>query len=95
MRNMSQIIKQRFEENKQAFKNYATEEKAAKVGEEMSEWVVRYYGLPEGNSGPDFIVVYVPSIDRWMPVFLFQTWFTCRNIGGYVFPLAQKGHLQQ
>ena len=90
MKNLNQHIATMFSENKQALKSYATSAGAEKAIEKA---IATYLGGTDGNI--QFLVLFVESTGRWVPVVRFND-FTRTSAwnGGYVGPFASQGFMQ-
>ena len=87
--NLIDRIEQALSENKSSTKTYATKERAEKTATKLWGDFNRIYG---SDIPGEFVTVYVPSTNRWTPVFNLTNWLGRFNNGGvYVGFFATKG----
>lgn len=84
-------IEDRLLETKNPCKLYKTKDRAEAMGKKLSEEMGRYFGTHPAQ----YIVVYVPSVDRYTPAFNINEIVSRPDaLGGYVGAIADKGFFQ-
>jgi hypothetical protein len=86
--NVLQRIEDNLASNKSSTKTYATHSKAAEVGKRLGAQFNEWNG---SSIDVDFIVVYVPSVARYTPVFNLTKWLRAYNNGTFLGWFAHKG----
>lgn len=85
-------IEARLSENKSGVKTYASHQFARSKGERLSDRAATYFlGADTMFEGPDFTIVFLPTVKRWSIVFHLSPWLARHNAGGYVGIFADEG----
>lgn len=78
-------IEARLAENKSSVRTYASPQMAQGRGHVLSQKAATYFlGDDSGFEGPDYVLVYLPSVKRYTIVFLLSSFITRHNTGGYL-----------
>lgn len=86
--NILERMEERLNENKAAFKTYATATAATKAIEKKIEHVAALYGKP---SDMDYMTMMLPSVGRFAVIVDFSSWMRKHDVGGYVGVFAASG----
>jgi len=90
--NILDRMETRLEENKTAFKTYATAKAAAKAVEKKIAEVADFNGLP---ADIDYMTILIPSVGRYAVMVNYSEWMRKYSIGGYVGAFAVSGFWSQ
>lgn len=86
--NILERMEERLNENKTAFKTYATATAASKAIEKKIEEVAAFYDKP---SDMDYMTMMLPSVSRFAVIVDFSSWMRKHDVGGYVGVFAASG----
>ena len=86
--NLVNKIEDRLAENKSSVKTYASYAAAEKIGNKLGLNYAQCHGK---NDAVEFIVVFLPSTQRFSVVFRLMDYMTKHQTGGYVGVFAQQG----
>lgn len=86
--NILERMEERLNENKAAFKTYATATSAAKAIEKKIEQVAAFYEKP---ADMDYMTMMLPSVNRFAVIVDFSAWMRKHDVGGYVGAFAASG----
>jgi len=86
--NILERMEERLNENKSAFKTYATAQAASKAIEKKIAQVAAFHGKP---ADMDYMTMLLPSVNRFAVIVDFSAWMRKYETGGYVGEFAQAG----
>lgn len=89
MNNHTDRIIKAFEENKKAMKSYNTYKAACKTAELKALECSKFNGFEENRVR--YIVVFIPTIERYTIIFSFSEFLTNNNLGGYLGHFSSQG----
>lgn len=83
-------IEDRLKENKTGIKTYASHQfarsKAQKIAEKAKIWADTQHEI-------DFIIVYLPTFERWTAVFVLSSFLNVTKTGGYIGWIGDEGFM--
>ena len=88
MTNLVAKIEARLTENKASVKTYTAYDSAVTVDEQQSSGFNEFNGT---DVDVEYIVVFLPTTQRWSVVFNLSKWSMRANTGTYIGWFAQKG----
>ena len=86
--NILERMEERLNENKAAFKTYATAQAAAKAIEKKIAQVAAANNKP---ADMDYMTMMLPSVNRFAVIVDFSAWMRKHGVGGYVGVFAASG----
>lgn len=87
--NLTERIENRIAENKSSVKTYKTYAAACEVGEKFGKLFATYMGKQDAQA--DYIVVYLPTLNKFTVVFQMMAFLSKYQVGGYLGWFANKG----
>lgn len=86
--NILERMEERLNENKSAFKTYATANAASKAIEKKIAQVAAFYDKP---ADMDYMTMMLPSVGRFAVIVDFSAWMRKYEVGGYVGEFSASG----
>lgn len=90
MNHVARII-ERLNENKTAFKMYASYERATKEAENVVNNALIYYDAHK-KIPMNYVVTYIPTVEKYVLIFDLSGFMRNNDVGGYLGWIAQQGH---
>lgn len=88
--NLTQRIEDRLAENKTSIKTFKAYDTAVQRADAIVE---RAKAWAESAADMDYVIVYLPSTDRWTAVFMFSSFMARTKSGGYIGWISDDGFM--